>query len=86
MTEKKKRGLLSWLGFGEEEQSPKTQNDANVENVEDQTEVEAQVEVEAEVAKPTEIQSVESELAESDQALEDTQEEQQPVLAEAEAE
>ncbi|PMG95529.1 signal recognition particle-docking protein FtsY [Vibrio lentus] len=84
MTEKKKRGLLSWLGFGEEEQSPKTQNEANVENVEEQTEVESQVE--AEVAKPTETQSVESELAESDQALEETQEEQQPVQAEAEAE
>ncbi|MFA0510259.1 signal recognition particle-docking protein FtsY [Vibrio sp. 10N.222.54.C2] len=86
MTEKKKRGLLSWLGFGDEEQSPKTQNEANVENVEDQTEVESQVEAEAEVAKPAEPQSVESELAESDQALEETQEEQQPVLAEAEAE
>ncbi|MFS1506352.1 signal recognition particle-docking protein FtsY [Vibrio lentus] len=86
MTEKKKRGLLSWLGFGEEEQSPKTQNEANVENVEEQTEVESQVETEAEVAKPTETQSVESELAESDQALEETQEEQQPVQAEAEAE
>ncbi|MCB5361569.1 signal recognition particle-docking protein FtsY [Vibrio lentus] len=86
MTEKKKRGLLSWLGFGEEEQSPKTQNEANVENVEEQTEVESQVEAEAEVAKPTETQSVESELAESDQALEETQEDQLPVLAEAEAE
>ncbi|MFS1477687.1 signal recognition particle-docking protein FtsY [Vibrio lentus] len=86
MTEKKKRGLLSWLGFGEEEQSPKTQNEANVENVEEQTEVESQVEAEAEIAKPTETQSVESELAESDQALEETQEEQQPVQAEAEAE
>ncbi|MFA0616099.1 signal recognition particle-docking protein FtsY [Vibrio splendidus] len=86
MTEKKKRGLLSWLGFGDEEQSPKTQNEANVENVEDQTEVESQVEAEAEVAKPAEPQSVESELAESDQALEETQEEQQSVLAEAEAE
>ncbi|MEZ9292199.1 signal recognition particle-docking protein FtsY [Vibrio lentus] len=86
MTEKKKRGLLSWLGFGEEEQSPKIQNEANVENVEEQTEVESQVEAEAEVAKPTETQSAESELAESDQALEETQEEQQPVQAEAEAE
>ncbi|MFS1464542.1 signal recognition particle-docking protein FtsY [Vibrio lentus] len=86
MTEKKKRGLLSWLGFGEEEQSPKTQNEANVENVEEQTEVESQVEAEAEIAKPTETQSVESELTESDQAFEETQEEQQPVQAEAEAE
>ena len=86
MTEKKKRGLLSWLGFGDEEQSPKTQNEANVENVEDQTEVESQVEAEqvapeAEQAKPAESKSVESE-----QALEETQQEQQPVLAEAEAE
>ncbi|MCX2760600.1 signal recognition particle-docking protein FtsY [Vibrio sp. Sgm 22] len=86
MTEKKKRGLLSWLGFGEEEQSPKTQNEANVENVEDQTEVESQVEAEqvapeAEQAKPIESKSVEPE-----QALEETQQEQQPVAAEAEAE
>ncbi|MFA0428593.1 signal recognition particle-docking protein FtsY [Vibrio sp. 10N.222.51.C5] len=81
MTEKKKRGLLSWLGFGEEEQSPKTQNEANVESVEDQTEVESQVEAEqvapeAEQAKPTE----------PEQALEEAQQEQQPVAAEAEAE
>ncbi|TKE95473.1 signal recognition particle-docking protein FtsY [Vibrio kanaloae] len=86
MTEKKKRGLLSWLGFGEEEQSPKTQNEANVENVEEQTEVESPVEAEqvapeTEVAKPVEPKPVESE-----QALEETQEEQQPVRAEAEAE
>ncbi|MDH5889827.1 signal recognition particle-docking protein FtsY [Vibrio splendidus] len=86
MTEKKKRGLLSWLGFGDEEQSPKTQNEANVESVEDQTEVESQVEAEqaapeAEQAKPTESKSVESE-----QALEETQQDQQPVAAEAEAE
>ncbi|UPR58025.1 signal recognition particle-docking protein FtsY [Vibrio sp. ED004] len=91
MTEKKKRGLLSWLGFGEEEQSPKTQNEANVENVEDQTEVESQVEAEqaaseAEVIKSTEAESVESELAESEQALEEAQQEQQLVPAEAEAE
>ena len=91
MTEKKKRGLLSWLGFGEEEQSPKTQNEANVENVEEQTEVESPVEAEqvapeTEVAKPVESKVVESKLAESEQALEETQEEQQPVPAEAEAE
>ncbi|MFA0676087.1 signal recognition particle-docking protein FtsY, partial [Vibrio sp. 10N.222.51.A6] len=90
MTEKKKRGLLSWLGFGEEEQSPKTQNEANVENVEDQTEVESQVEAEqvapeVEDAKSTEPKSVESELAESEQTLEEAQQDQQPVAAEAEA-
>lgn len=91
MTEKKKRGLLSWLGFGEEEQSPKTQNEANVENVEEQTEVESPVEAEqvapeTEVAKPVEPKPVEPKPVESEQALEETQEEQQPVRAEAEAE
>ncbi|MFA0171776.1 signal recognition particle-docking protein FtsY [Vibrio splendidus] len=86
MTEKKKRGLLSWLGFGEEEQSPKTQNEANVENVEDQTEVESQVEVEQAESELEATTPLESKLVDSEQALEDTQEEQQPVLAEAEAE
>lgn len=91
MTEKKKRGLLSWLGFGEEEQSPKTQNEANVENVEDQTEVESQVEAEqaapkAEVTDSDEAKSVESKPDESEQALEEIQDEQQPVVAEAEQE
>ncbi|WP_394142762.1 signal recognition particle-docking protein FtsY [Vibrio chagasii] len=86
MTEKKKRGLLSWLGFGEEEQSPKTQNEANVENVEDQTEVESQVEAEPVVPEAEAAQSVEAKPDESEQALEETQDEQQPVAAEAEAE
>ncbi|MGI9878192.1 signal recognition particle-docking protein FtsY [Vibrio chagasii] len=87
MTEKKKRGLLSWLGFGEEEQSPKTQNEANVENVEDQTEVESQVEAAEPVSPEAEAaQSVEAKPDESEQALEETQDEQQPVAAEAEAE
>ncbi|MEZ9872908.1 signal recognition particle-docking protein FtsY [Vibrio sp. 10N.261.51.C6] len=61
MTEKKKRGLLSWLGFGEEEQSPKTQNEANVESVEDQTEVESQVE--AEQVAPEEAQQEQQPVA-----------------------
>ncbi|HAS6570097.1 TPA: signal recognition particle-docking protein FtsY, partial [Vibrio parahaemolyticus] len=30
MTEKKKRGLLSWLGFGDEEQSPKPKTEETV--------------------------------------------------------
>ncbi|OMO37617.1 signal recognition particle-docking protein FtsY [Vibrio sp. 10N.261.45.E1] len=86
MTEKKKRGLLSWLGFGEEEQSPKTQNEANVENVEDQTEVESQVEAEQVTPEIEEAKLTESKSVEPEQALEDTQQEQQPVAAEAEAE
>ncbi|MFA0715367.1 signal recognition particle-docking protein FtsY [Vibrio splendidus] len=86
MTEKKKRGLLSWLGFGDEEQSPKTQNEANVENVEDQTEVESQVEVEQAESELEATTPVESKPVDSEQALEDIQQEQQPVVAEAEAE
>ena len=86
MTEKKKRGLLSWLGFGDEEQSPKTQNEANVENVEDQTEVESQVEVEQAESELEVTTPVESKPVDSEQALEEIQQEQQPVVAEAEAE
>ncbi len=86
MTEKKKRGLLSWLGFGEEEQSPKTQNEANVENVEDQTEVESQVEAEPVAPEAEAAQSVEAKPDESEQTLEEAQDEQQPVAAEAEQE
>ena len=86
MTEKKKRGLLSWLGFGEEEQSPKTQNEANVENVEDQTEVESQVEAEQAESELEVTTPVESKPVESEQALEEIQQEQQPVEVEAEQE
>ena len=86
MTEKKKRGLLSWLGFGEEEQSPKTQNEANVENVEDQTEVESQVEAEPVAPEAEAAQSVKAKPDESGQALDETQDEQQPVALDAEAE
>ncbi|MEZ9724250.1 signal recognition particle-docking protein FtsY [Vibrio splendidus] len=86
MTEKKKRGLLSWLGFGEEEQSPKTQNEANVENVEEQTEVESQVEVEQAESELEATTPVESKPVDSEQALEENQQEQQSVAAEAEAE
>ncbi|MEO9493917.1 MAG: signal recognition particle-docking protein FtsY [Vibrio splendidus] len=86
MTEKKKRGLLSWLGFGDEEQSLKTQNEANVENVEDQTEVESQVEVEQAESELEVTTPVESKPVDSEQALEEIQQEQQPVVAEAEAE
>ncbi|MFA0260093.1 signal recognition particle-docking protein FtsY [Vibrio cyclitrophicus] len=86
MTEKKKRGLLSWLGFGEEEQSPKTQNEANVENVEDQTEVESQVEAEQVAPEAEQAKPIESKLVEPEQALEEIQQEQQPVEVEAEQE
>ncbi|WP_375751868.1 signal recognition particle-docking protein FtsY [Vibrio sp. HN007] len=68
MTEKKKRGLLSWLGFGDEEQAPK-------ENVEqEELSEEAELPVEEEKAEASEADSSETETsdleeteAESDQ-------------------
>lgn len=56
MAEKKKRGLLSWLGFGEEEQSPQTQTDSKVEQ---QTEEQPQAEVEQPVEKEESAQEAE---------------------------
>ncbi|EGR2558613.1 signal recognition particle-docking protein FtsY, partial [Vibrio alginolyticus] len=54
MTEKKKRGLLSWLGFGDEEQSPKPKTEETVkeEAVEAPSE-EQQTEAVAEQAEAT---------------------------------
>ncbi|PTC02058.1 signal recognition particle-docking protein FtsY [Vibrio mediterranei] len=54
MTEKKKRGLLSWLGFGDEEQAPQKQQEtsADVETEQPQQES-SDVEVTAETAPET---------------------------------
>ncbi|MGR5238680.1 signal recognition particle-docking protein FtsY [Vibrio alfacsensis] len=75
MTEKKKRGLLSWLGFGDEEQSqtPKT---------------EEQVKEEAVEVPATEQQPAKdvAEQVEEKPALEEEQEKAEVVPAEAEAE
>ncbi|MFM2596995.1 signal recognition particle-docking protein FtsY [Vibrio fortis] len=78
MAEKKKRGLLSWLGFGEEEQSPQTQTDSKVEQ---QTEEQPQAEVEQPVEKEESAQE-----AELQEELEQPSAEVQPEQAEAEAE
>ncbi|MBW3698571.1 signal recognition particle-docking protein FtsY [Vibrio sp. T187] len=51
MAEKKKRGLLSWLGFGEEEQSTQTQNEAKQEQ---QPEVEQEI-IESDVQAESEV-------------------------------
>ncbi len=77
MAEKKKRGLLSWLGFGEEEQSPQTQTDSKVEQ---QTEEQPQAEVEQPVEKEESAQE-----AELQEELEQPSAEVQPEQAEAEA-
>ncbi len=52
MTQKKKRGLLSWLGFGEEEQTK-----ANQETIEEGAVVEGQ---EEEALEPRQMKSLRS--------------------------
>ncbi|HBC3921939.1 hypothetical protein CGH86_21310, partial [Vibrio parahaemolyticus] len=66
MTEKKKRGLLSWLGFGDEEQSPKPKTEETVteEAVEAPSE-EQQTEEVAEQAQQTQELEQEPEKAEA---------------------
>ncbi|EIT7126746.1 signal recognition particle-docking protein FtsY [Vibrio parahaemolyticus] len=74
MTEKKKRGLLSWLGFGDEEQSPKPKTEDTV--------------TEEAVEAPSEEQQTEeiAEQAQQTQELEQEPEKAEAAPAEAEAE
>ncbi|MCR9855908.1 signal recognition particle-docking protein FtsY [Vibrio parahaemolyticus] len=76
MTEKKKRGLLSWLGFGDEEQSPKPKTEETVteEAVEAPSE-EQQTEEVAEQAQQTQELEQEPEKAEAAPAEEEEEEE-----------
>ncbi|TOB39567.1 signal recognition particle-docking protein FtsY [Vibrio parahaemolyticus] len=71
MTEKKKRGLLSWLGFGDEEQSPKPKTEETV--------------TEEAVEAPSEEQPTE-EVAEQAQQTQELEQEPEKAEAEAEAE
>ncbi len=75
MTEKKKRGLLSWLGFGDEEQSPKPKTEETVteEAVEAPSE-EQQTEEVAEQAQQTQELEQEPEKAEAAPAEEEEEE------------
>ena len=76
MTEKKKRGLLSWLGFGDEEQSPKPKTEEKVkEEAVDAPSEEQQTDAAAEQAEATPELEEESKKAEA-----------APAEAEAEAE
>ncbi|TOM94381.1 signal recognition particle-docking protein FtsY [Vibrio parahaemolyticus] len=77
MTEKKKRGLLSWLGFGDEEQSPKPKTEETVteEAVEAPSE-EQQTEEVAEQAQQTQELEQEPEKAEAAPAEEEEEEEE----------
>ncbi|HCG8414021.1 TPA: signal recognition particle-docking protein FtsY [Vibrio parahaemolyticus] len=74
MTEKKKRGLLSWLGFGDEEQSPKPKTEETV--------------TEEAVEAPSEEQQTEevAEQAQQSQELEQEPEKAEAAPAEVEAE
>ncbi|HCG9432115.1 TPA: signal recognition particle-docking protein FtsY [Vibrio parahaemolyticus] len=74
MTENKKRGLLSWLGFGDEEQSPKPKTEETV--------------TEEAVEAPSEEQQTEevAEQAQQTQELEQEPEKAEAAPAEAEAE
>ncbi|WMN78902.1 signal recognition particle-docking protein FtsY [Vibrio parahaemolyticus] len=74
MTEKKKRGLLSWLGFGDEEQSPKPKTEETV--------------TEEAVEAPSEEQQTEevAEQAQQTQELEQEPEKAEAAPTEAEAE
>ncbi len=74
MTEKKKRGLLSWLGFGDEEQSPKPKTEETV--------------TEEAVEAPSEEQQTEevAEQAQQTQELEQEPEKAEAAPAEAKAE
>ncbi|MCQ9095644.1 signal recognition particle-docking protein FtsY [Vibrio parahaemolyticus] len=74
MTEKKKRGLLSWLGFGDEEQSPKPKTEETV--------------TEEAMEAPSEEQQTEevAEQAQQTQELEQEPEKAEAAPAEAEAE
>ncbi len=80
MTEKKKRGLLSWLGFGDEEQSPKPKTEETVteEAVEAPSE-EQQTEEVAEQAQQTQELEQEPEKAEAAPVEAEAEEPQVPV-------
>ena len=64
MTEKKKRGLLSWLGFGEEEQT------AHEQKSQDTTEVVEQVEVIEQPVQESRLESPVEEPLQEDRAVE----------------
>ncbi|HCE2190819.1 TPA: signal recognition particle-docking protein FtsY [Vibrio parahaemolyticus] len=70
MTEKKKRGLLSWLGFGDEEQSPKPKTEETV--------------TEEAVEAPSEEQQTEEVAEQAQQTQEPEKAEAAPAEAEAE--
>lgn len=80
MTEKKKRGLLSWLGFGDEEQSPKPKTEETVkEEAVDAPSEEQQTNAAAEQAEATPELEEESKKAEAAPAEAEAEEPQVPA-------
>ncbi|WGW00220.1 signal recognition particle-docking protein FtsY [Vibrio sp. YMD68] len=98
MTEKKKRGLLSWLGFGDEEQTkdtPKSEQQDETRSVQEspaETDITAETDIAVESEAPEHTELVEQETSIQDTSLNEVQdiesavEVDSPVLAEAEAE
>ncbi|RBW64480.1 signal recognition particle-docking protein FtsY, partial [Vibrionales bacterium C3R12] len=84
MTEKKKRGLLSWLGFGDDDQK------APVEKQEIEESALEQEAVEQELAQQELVDELKEEVSEVEEAAQNSIEEETVVdnadLAEAEAE
>ncbi|GAL23385.1 signal recognition particle receptor protein FtsY [Vibrio maritimus] len=94
MTEKKKRGLLSWLGFGDEDQTEQKQQDTAAETQSEQLEAEASIDaeeqqaeqVEASVEQQDDTEPVATEPAEQVVVAADETEDTEKAEAEAEAE
>lgn len=79
MTDKKKRGLLSWLGFGDEEQAPAEQKQTQEEQSLQEEVLEQETSKAEQESADVEQQAEETELtSQAEQAVEESEEEQQP--------
>ncbi len=82
MTEKKKRGLLSWLGFGDEDQNNK--KESTQENSQEVAETTESVETEIDVDSTSYVTSTTEEQAEAQKELVDEAKEQADLPVEVE--
>lgn len=79
MTDKKKRGLLSWLGFGDEEQAPAEQKQTQEEQSLQEEALEQETSKAEQESTDVEQQAEKTELtSQAEQAVEESKEEQQP--------
>ncbi|MCK6265747.1 signal recognition particle-docking protein FtsY [Vibrio sp. ZSDE26] len=87
MTEKKKRGLLSWLGFGDEEQKPQSpQTDVTEQQEEPETLQESSLDEQPEIESISETNEESAVSTSVEETVDVTNETDEPVKAEAEAE